>query len=1661
MHTIAHLHSAQRQPLLPLNTPPLQTLSRQTRNAPATAPAEPAQSAREKGDHTLAMAYHSALLQAARQETPVTISPIPPDSTFGQWWEQLRHAFKSPEVRQWIKEKGINTQSFKLNPASGSLSFTLQHHLDPTQKRHTIGQDDPHWAAISAPVLQAGQVIAAGNADMTFTPPATDLDEPVPYEVVGGFYTEPRGLRGPALHQQAAQIDRNQGFTKLDPNTSAGLIKARSEGELQNQRAAVGDIYNRYNASASLRHLASAVKTDSEDVGHIKDELKRTRIDLDVDSTYQPDNTGQSGTVSLLQLLEDHGWDIPSTDEQLLNLATALSTAQPKAPAHGNLGGALSWPVPLDPGSQEQLRQDLRTGKVGDIALGPFDSVLAYLLNNRPLTPEEQRNPRPLIDSLLKSPRGEALGQALQATFEARAIKGSAADWLLAALSVGSNKNEAGDRANIEGYQLFSSDNQGKSASTVLQEVTDHLTVPGKTPAPVASVHAHLMLASRAPEFLVKGVPEQVVIGTHSWVSFATAVARIEAKAPGATAAMSYAHVMLEGSIAPITDDERRIEYAAQNQAIKHWAVANGMAPPTTDAAMTAVRKAFDAQISELREAAETQIGDLPSAKAMALEQLKKALPDMDPALFEKKCITSTPSSRHFPGPYSILDLYRDGRGLRAAPDSSDEWKETTNQFFNAITAGLIPTKTAGAPAAWVSSEAAIKIDDVLATLQTLPGPQEPFDKAFTDYSNAVTKTTSAQIKHLISKLPLEDRKNLEFGEITIRKESDYYKEDRVRRVAPGALLVETKRGGNVMTYEIDRSKGTITQRPGQTYDETRPSGGFSPAPGKLYDVIKPTGQYAAGITDEHQGAQGTPDSFGSARTRYIVDAVIKDMDLPEVKKYAQGATTFDTEVPTYKKIEEFVLNLIPLRSAITKFIAGDVPGGIADLAFDIFGFAVGLGAAAKGAKALSAGASALAKVGHGVKILGRAAVGALNPLSGIDDLVRQGGIAAYKGVKQLRGSYRSVNLLELAKRPDIAEGTFKALNSPKRNGILAKFDEATQRWYAFNPRTQQAFGKALEDFSVAPLQSTDLNRLPPLGSDDVTRAASQQHGLAASGTFTAGQEIVEGNAVLFQGNWHQYDAVKKRAFGPPLKDFKPSRVAASGEIRPVDADLVGYESRHVAPDELSTKGLQGNVYVGRSKKEYVKVDGILYESQVKDGQRIIRHPARAAPDIPVRDLGAAGWEPTSRSARLPGGAGNAPTPWKLGDTTYVVPMDDIKTASHAKSPFALNYKGVDQSVTFDSSVGAWKATNLSTGVEGSSHTYFWRSGKGKWQQGTLKELKQAKQADAHRFQFVDVPAAASVSLPKDLKPIPTELHYFWAGQDIPPHLVENMAHNAVKASGYKSILHVDADNPAVFQKIKSDLARKAPGLNVANLNDDEVFKQFKNSDMYSFFRKGQGQNLAAASDVARYPIMDKYGGAYLDTDDIIQADVGSDILQAGSNDILLNRPILHKLTGYRPFYNTSSFATQPGNPLLKEMSAQMHKKFADNKAYFAANRPKAARGADGQIQYTPEFEAYERKIFETVGPNLFNDVLKSKRPDMYDLGFDKLAKKYEFVGKKFVPSGPLTDVNADLRQYYESKGITPPALLGLNVQKAKKHYIPLFHQFNVKIGAEHSWLTA
>lgn len=1577
-----------------------------------------------------------------------TLLPVPANSTFEQWWNQLGQAFQSPDVRQWIQDRGINPSSISLNPTSGQIQFTIK--TEPGQRVHTVGLDDPGWAAVSGPILDAGRIIVANGAATTFSPPLSATANNAPLALMKHFF-------------KATAV-----FSPLHNN--------RNEERLAEHRAQLADIRNRYQAAFDLRHLADFVREGTRDETEIADELSARVVYVDSSGTYTPANTGNHNSVSLKQFIEDQGWTIPTTLDQLDNLVNALLTPFPQAPINGNYGGARAWPVPLDIESAQQLSAHILQGKIGEIDLDPATSVLEYLLDGEQVLPSHTTDPRRLIDRLIASPKGQALGQAIQAQFEARSVKGNANDWLLAALTLDPSAPAEAARGTgsvvIAGYTLLGPQNAGKTATTVLGELTAELAKAGKGSSPEqAAIQATLMLASRAPAFLVKDIPQDLVVGTHSWVSFTTAVARIEALAPGATATMSYAQVMLRASIAPISEEEQRIEFVAQGAAIYEWAVVNGMPYPTNKAALTRAREAFSAQVNELKKASEASMVEMPTAKDMALEQLKQALPDTDPNLFEEKCISVQPSNRHFPGPYSILDLYIDGRGIPKAPDSADNWGETGRSLVRHFTSGTVNSPEDGRPGAWVSSSAALDINAVMPKLEQLPPLSKAFNTAFSAYSGAIKTATAAHIKHMVSKLPLADRQNFEFGKITIAKEVHYEWGDVTvserNKATEGCVQIKLERDGQVHTYQLDRLRGTITPRPDLGDFKTGEPYYKESWPYNEFKVITPEGQYPDDLTEESKGATGHPDSFTSARIAYLADAILHDMDLPGVKKSAKGQTTFDTEVPPHESVAEFALNLIPFRSAIVNFQKGNVAQGLGDLSWDIFGFLVGFGAGLKGAKAVATGASALARIGHTLKIVGRAGLGALNPVGGVDDLLR-GAVtgtanvlkAGHRGIKYLR-YHHSGNLLKLAKRPDIAEGTYKAINTTVESKALAKFDEATGKWYAVDPRTQQAYGKALDNFVADGPGAPASDSLRAIGSADEVLGASQQHGLAASGTFKDGQQTLADTAVMFEGNWHRYDAIKKQAYGSPLKDFTPSRVAAGGEVRPLDTTLLGYEAKYIAPDELATKGLQGNVYVGRSQKEYVKIDGVLYESRLKDGQRIIRHPKGTGPDIPVRDLGTAGWEPSSRSARLLGGASDSTSRWKLGDHTYVVPMDGIKAVENSTTPFKLNYKGVDHNVIFDSVAGAWKEANLSTGIDVTNHQYFWRTDRGKWVRGPFSDFLKAKKKDAHHYAFVDVMPASTVKIPSDAKPIPKNLHYFWAGQDIPANLADNIAQNAAQAPGYTSILHVDADTPALFQQIKQKLESKVQGLEVRNLHEDDVFKQLKNDEMYDYFRQGQGKNLAAASDVARYPITNKYGGFYLDTDDVIQTKVSTAVVNAGANDVLLNRPVGHLLSNYKPFYNTSNFGTQANNPVITDMITEMKKRFAANKAYFMANRPTVARDANGVVQFTPEFNAYESKIFETVGPTLFNDNLKLKRPDMYDLGFDGAARENKVVRGRLEPQGPIVNIENDIRQSFLRSGIVPPDTLGKQIEQLKEHYFPLQHRFNVKIGAEHSWIDS
>ncbi|WDU64951.1 hypothetical protein LRS56_11090 [Pseudomonas poae] len=303
------------------------------------------------------------------------------------------------------------------------------------------------------------------------------------------------------------------------------------------------------------------------------------------------------------------------------------------------------------------------------------------------------------------------------------------------------------------------------------------------------------------------------------------------------------------------------------------------------------------------------------------------------------------------------------------------------------------------------------------------------------------------------------------------------------RRNSP-ELVVKTTLNGVTQAYEINFNKGTI-EPTSLSRAQTRES--------RAANVVFTTtelipGDAASGIYRERPVTESPFSSFKSDRSKAIANVFVQHLELddPAIKQQAQGQTTLDELQGGPKPLSEFLLNLIPFRSAIVNFQKGNYGEGAFDLTLDVFGFlTAGAATAGKlikiGSSALSAGAKVL-KAG---KVIGAATIGVLNPLSGFGDLAKGGARLVSNGAK-----------LVYAKGVDVVN---------KLRGAS--------------------------------------------GSYDLLKAASKSNGVAATGTFKFADQTVEGGAALQNNKWYALDPITQRPYGPPLQDFIPATIAGNGVI--------------------------------------------------------------------------------------------------------------------------------------------------------------------------------------------------------------------------------------------------------------------------------------------------------------------------------------------------------------------------------------------------------------------------------------------------------------------------------------------------------------------------------
>ena len=897
-------------------------------------------------------------------------------------------------------------------------------------------------------------------------------------------------------------------------------------------KTAFGDQCDWQVLAKHLQRIIQSLNDDpqSEDAD-LASRLKDTSMAVCEDSSYARRHAlGPSDKVSLQAFIQGKGLSVPKNLAALITLSSVV-TRKGQTPPLGSFAGALAWPVRLSVQDQRAIAALLRDPSCGLPGLPLADTdkgVLGYLLSGSSVSAADVNVATRAMEKLLGSPKAQALGQAIQAKLGGLATATSINDYLMAAIQLGLDREP--------GFDLAQPQHWGMPASEVIAGLNSHLIAKGRATEQTSTLATRLLLAATAPEFLVRDIPRSVTYGSLTWTQLAIATARIEADSPGRSLNLSYAEVLAYGEQ---VDTRTPALQTIQQNALADWGRANGWLASETpaDADYDSVRIEFNRQMQALTMAKNLAQTPMPSRREMALAALKEAFPDLDPTLFETPSLVKVfripGRTGLFPGMRSMLDVVMHGEKL----GSDEHWESRDKRIPATAFCNL-----------YESGKLAVAA---------------PF-KA--DYEHAITSIEKGQqglAQYLMSTLPLQDRKHLEYGQLEFFHTNDYtiamdMTSKPTLRTRGHTLRVKTTLNGEVNVYEIDTRRATIEK---QNYWKTRYTPPYTEknlhhreanviSKTTLFDPFKDEADQAR----EQRASVAITPKPGSARVDYIGRVFAKSLDLhnDDLLQQARGVTSFDQNAASAAAVGEFFLNLIPLRSAIVNFSNGNVADGLLDLGLDLIGLVTaGAGKAAQVGKAVSKGVSSLRGVAKLARIIGAVGIEAFNPLGGLGDFV--------------------VGVTGLVKTG-----------------------------------ARRVIGKSIEG----------LHRLRGAsGSYDLLKAASQQHGAAAIGTFKVAGDTVEGAAVLHKGQWYALDPEKLRPYGSPLDAFAPNTRAINGTVQakviPQGAQL--NNALHAAfkmPDSTISalsRNSQGVYVAANGHQSYIRHTDHLGQSAVYEVRQVTR----------------------------------------------------------------------------------------------------------------------------------------------------------------------------------------------------------------------------------------------------------------------------------------------------------------------------------------------------------------------------------------------------------------------------------------------------------------------
>lgn len=775
-------------------------------------------------------------------------------------------------------------------------------------------------------------------------------------------------------------------------------------------------------------------------------------------------------TISAERYLQALGWTLPRNWQETVQLTRKLANPLPEQPVKRDFWGFLTRPLPLTQTQQDQVRAVVREWAGSDQR-----SLLAQL-GEDPITTDGTPTPRLQLEQLIAGPKGQDLGKKIEGAMDGASTTTSINDWLMTALVLELDPAAGKQRNHIAGYDLAQPDNWGKTPKQIMHSLHTHLLDTRNLPSDSAQAGVYAMLSRVAPEFLVQQLPDNLVYGSSEWAVFSAAVSRIEQQAPGTSATMTYDQVIEFGATAPSNDRQAAQATVANRNALVDWGVANGFLHKNDDdhyslQAIEYTQAKFNQHFSEIKQNADAVALGLPTRRTLAEAELKKVLGSHVP--LDKKFINLGHNNRGGSA-FSIIDLYMSGR-LNAGNIRSVSNRELLNQ--------------------------------IKPKLGDLKNIEELFESRFEQSFNSIKSAYVTRLKHMISRLPLEDRKNIEFGGLTaysIREaiyspNKDDLQDKKHDNIGRQGLLIKTVRDDKVTYYEFFLGDQTLHKR--TDLPDPLPIGarkisngsdgfGYFETPHWLvldqvkYGLseykVRPQSQVIVdetplhtrrSNTDDPRGLSQTPRTFFTSKTELIAHTVTEHFfhKQSNFKAAAWGETEFENQDRKNSAINNTILNVIvPFKSAIENAIAGKWDEAAGDALLDIFGLLSPGTRASSTATRLNTGiATRLLK---GAQRVGTTLIKNANPLDIVAELGKLAGkglgkltSVTSKGIHTLRAT--GYDLLKAGNGLDaISVGTFKYQDSVVEGTAVLK----NQKWYPLDPVTQKPYGPPLEHFLPA-----------------------------------------------------------------------------------------------------------------------------------------------------------------------------------------------------------------------------------------------------------------------------------------------------------------------------------------------------------------------------------------------------------------------------------------------------------------------------------------------------------------------------------------------------------------------------------------------------------------